>query len=90
MGFTGPKPAITTELQRVLYAHPEGNVSWLARKLGVNRQTCGYWVRGKEKTPRRRQAQIRHHLEAPAVPLFDELGFARPISSVPQRVEDVR
>lgn len=91
MNGTRPKAAIRTELQRVLYAHPEGNVSWLAKKLGVSRQTCGIWVRGLEKIPRRRQAQIRVHLEAPTEPLFDERGCARRLDGTePATINDQR
>lgn len=76
---TSHSPAVfRTELQRVLYAHPEGNVNWLAKKLGVQRQTCGDWVRGKEKIPRRRQTQMLAILECyERRALFGEDGKAR-------------
>lgn len=79
MKTPGLQPTIRTELQRVLYAHPEGNVTWLAKKLGVTRQTCGAWIRGEEKVPRRRQTQILVHLECYDLSaLFDgETGKAR-------------
>jgi hypothetical protein len=78
MKTTGLPPVIQTELQRVLYNHPEGNVTWLAKKLGVQRQTCGDWVRGKEKIPVRRQTQMLVHLECyDRTALFDDRGVAR-------------
>lgn len=77
MKTPGLQPTIRTDLQRVLYEHPEGNVTWLAKKLGVSRQTAGAWVRGEEKVPHRRRAQIIHHLEATGLLLFGEDGKAR-------------
>lgn len=67
---------MTTELQRILYMVDGHNVTWLAERIGVSRQVVGYWVRGLEKVPRRRQAQIRVHLEEPTRPLFDRDGVA--------------
>ncbi len=50
----------------------------LAKKLGVNRQTVGQWVAGKEKVPRARQAQIAVHLEVVPASIFGENGVALP------------
>jgi hypothetical protein len=73
---TPPAPVITTEIQRVLYADGDRTVTWLAERLGVTRQQVGQWLRGVEVVPRRRQAQIRVHLEEPSRPLFDGTGRA--------------
>lgn len=77
--MTPPAPVITTELQRILYARSRVagcTATWLAEKLDVTRQQVGQWLRGNEVVPRRRQAQIRVHLEEPTRPLFDSKGYA--------------
>lgn len=71
-----PNPVVTTELQRLLYSVEGRSVTWLAEKLGLTRQMVGQWVRGVETVPRRRQLQIRVHLEEPTRPLFDAAGQA--------------
>jgi hypothetical protein len=75
---TPPAPVVRTELARILYGceSETRNVSWLAAKLGVSRQTVGQWVSGNWPVPRKRQAQIRVHVEEPSLPLFDERGTA--------------
>lgn len=51
--------------------------AWLGRKLGVSRQIAGEWVRGDDKVPRARQAQIVLFLGlVRAYPLFDRDGYA--------------
>lgn len=79
--MTPPAPVTRTALHRALYENPheKRTIAWLAAKLGVTRQQVGQWCNGHEPIPRKRQAQMRLHLELPTAPLFDERGFARKV-----------
>lgn len=50
--------------------------AWLGRKLRVNRQTTAAWIRGDERCPTARQAQIALHLSIRAAEYFDTDGYA--------------
>jgi len=54
----------------------ERSQAWLARKLGVTRQTIGAYVRGADRCPPARQAQIATIVERKPSELFDGDGYA--------------
>lgn len=74
--MTTPNDTPQTRIAKRL-EEQERSQAWLARKLGVKRQTVGEWVRGDTACPRSRQAQIKLFLGVmPATELFTDAGFA--------------
>lgn len=74
--MTNSQPS-TTKLYRLLVERGISQAS-LARKMRVQRQAIGIWVRADEPCPRGRQAQLGIHLGIPTEigSYFDRDGFA--------------
>ncbi len=72
----------TTKLAKRLADHGDHSQAWLARKLGITRQSIGEMVNGNIACPKARQAQIAIHLELTASEYFDpETGLATRLES---------
>lgn len=66
-----------TKLAALLKAE-EWSFTRIGLELGVTRIAVAGWVKGRDKTPRRRQAQLAIKLGIRVSDYFDTDGFARP------------